>query len=63
MVEEVLGLYHDRYHDLNVRHFHEKVARQHGIKLSYSWVKQALLGAGLVGCGRQRGVHRKEQHA
>ncbi len=29
-VERVLGLYRDRYFDLNVQHFHEKVGVQHG---------------------------------
>jgi transposase len=60
-VEQVLGLYRDRYHDLNVRHFHEKLREQHAIELSYSWVKQALQGAGLVARGRKRGVHRKRR--
>jgi len=61
IVEQVLGLYRDRYHDLNVRHFHEKLQDQHQIELSYSWVKQALQGAGLVARGRKRGVHRKRR--
>jgi len=60
-VEQVLGLYRDRYHDLNVRHFHEKLSAEHEIELSYSWVKQALQGAGLVARGRKRGVHRKRR--
>ena len=60
-VEQVLGLYRDRYFDLNVQHFHEKLGAQHGIQLSYTWVKQALQGAGLVGRGRKRGVHRKRR--
>ena len=47
VVEQVLGLYRDRYPDLNVRHFREKLSDQHQIELSYSWVKQALQGAGL----------------
>ena len=51
VVEQVLGLYRDRYHDLNVRHFHEKLSAEHQIELSYSWVKQALQGAGLGGRG------------
>jgi transposase len=59
VVEQVLGLYRDRYHDLNVRHFHEKLRQEHAIELSYSWVKQALQGAGLVARGREPGVHRK----
>jgi transposase len=60
-VEQVLGLYRDRYFDLNVQHFHEKLGEQHGIELSYTWVKQALQGAGLVARGRKRGVHRKRR--
>src|SRR5207245_4949955 len=31
------------------------------IELSYSWVKQALQGAGLVARGCKRGVHRKRR--
>src|SRR5438477_3143269 len=61
LVEQVLGLYRDRYHDLNVRHFHEKLSDEHQIELSYSWVKQALQGAGLVARGCKRGVHRKRR--
>jgi transposase len=60
-VEKVLGLYRDRYFDLNVRHFHEKLGQEHHITLSYSWVKLALQGAGLVKRGRKRGVHRKRR--
>ena len=60
-VEQVLGLYRDRYFDLNVQHFHEKLRAEHQIELSYTWVKQALQGAGLVGRGRKRGVHRQRR--
>lgn len=60
-VEQVLALYRDRYFDFNVRHFHEKLAAEHGIGLSYTWVKAALQGAGLVARGRKRGVHRKRR--
>jgi len=60
-VEAVLGLYREKYFDLNVRHFHEKLKSEHQIGLSYSWVKAALQGAGLVGRQRQRGVHRKRR--
>jgi len=61
LVEQVLGLYRDTYFDLNVQHFHEKLRPEHGIDLSYTWVKQALQGAGLVARGRQRGLHRKRR--
>ena len=60
-VEEVLRLYQDRYADLNVRHFHEKLGEEHGIGLGYTWVKLALQGAGLVKKGHKRGVHRKRR--
>lgn len=60
-VEQVLGLYRERYFDLNVRHFHEKLSEEHGIGLSYTWVKQALQGAGFVAKGGKRGVHRKRR--
>jgi len=59
--EKVLALYQERYFDFNVRHFHEKLGKEHGIELSYSWVKQALQGAGLVARGRKRGAHRKRR--
>jgi transposase len=59
--EEVLRLYRERYYDLNVRHFHEKLNDEHGIELSYTWVKQALQGAGLVARARRRGPHRKRR--
>src|SRR6202049_2804054 len=61
LVEQVLALYRDRYFDLNVRHFHEKLHAEHGVDLSYTWVKLALQGAGLVERGRKRGVHRKRR--
>src|SRR5271157_2004883 len=61
--EQVLGLYREKYFDLNVRHFHEKLGAQHGIHLSYTWVKQALQGSGLVARGRKRGVHRRRAPA
>ena len=61
VVERVLQLYREQYFDLNLSHFHEKLASEHEIELSYSWVKGVLQGAGLVGRGRQRGVHRKRR--
>ena len=58
IAERVLALYQEKYFDFNVRHFHEKLGEEHGIDLSYTWVKEALQGAGLVNKARQRGVHR-----
>ena len=60
-VEEVLRLYREVYHDLNVRHFHEQLGEKHAIELRYTWVQQALQGAGLVARGRKRGKHRRRR--
>jgi transposase len=61
LIEQVLALYQEKYFDLNVRHFHEKLREQHQIRLSYTWVKEALQGAGLVRRERKRGVHRRRR--
>jgi len=59
--EQVLKLYQERYFDFSVKHFHEKLREEHSIELSYSWVKQALQGAGLVARQRKRGKHRRRR--
>lgn len=59
--EKVLQLYREKYFDFNVRHFHEKLVEEHGIELSYTWVKVALQGAGLVRKQRRRGQHRRRR--
>ena len=60
-VEEVLRLYREKYAGFSVQHFHEKLVEEHEIKLSYTWVKKALQGAGLVEKEPKRGVHRKKR--
>ncbi len=59
--ERVLALYRDTYFDLSVRHYHEKLREEHAIELSYTWVKQALQGAGLVARRKKRGSHRRRR--
>jgi len=61
--ERVLALYRDTYFDLSVRHFHEKLREEHSIELSYTWVKQALQGAGLVARARSAGRIGGADHA
>src|SRR5712672_3617172 len=61
VVEQVFALYREKYFDLNVRHFHEKLQQEHQIRLSYTWVKKALQGAGLVRAQGKRGVHRRRR--
>ena len=59
--EKVLRLFQESYHDLNMRHFHEKLREEHGIELSYTWVQKALQGAGLVARRKKRGKHRRRR--
>jgi transposase len=60
-VERVVRLYRERYAGFNVRHFHDIVRREHGVTLSYSYVKIALQTAGLVKKRRPRGRHRRRR--
>jgi transposase len=57
-VQQVLQLYRKKFEGFNVRHFHEIAQREHGVTLSYSFVKKALQQAGLVAKRRARGKHR-----
>jgi transposase len=60
-VEKVLRLYREKYFDLNVKHFVEKLHSEEGIALSYTWVKTALQNAGLVKRYAKRGPHRRKR--
>ena len=60
-VERVLRLYRETYQGFNGRHFHEIVCREHGVTLSYSFVKKALQTAGLMRKYRPRGRHRRRR--
>src|SRR5438270_2146974 len=60
-VENVLQLYREKYFDFNVQHFHEKLRDEHGVELSYTWVKTALQTAGLVKKRKHPGSHRKRR--
>jgi transposase len=60
-VARVLQLYRERYRGFNVRHFHQIARREHQVRLSYSWVKDALQLAGLVPKHRARGRHRRRR--
>jgi transposase len=60
-LERVLRLYRETYRGFNGRHFHEVVTREHGVTLSYSYVKQALQQAGLLPKRKPRGRHRRRR--
>src|SRR5688572_2517499 len=61
IVEKVLKLYREKYFDLNVKHFVEKLHGEEQITLSYTWVKTALQNAGLVKRYSKRGPHRRKR--
>src|SRR5438874_9729515 len=66
-VQRVLRLYRERYGPrdghpgYNVRHFCDVARRDHDVRLSYSFIKQALQAAGLVAKRRARGRHRRRR--
>lgn len=60
-VQRLLRLYRERYTGWNVRHFYRFARRDHGVTLSYSFVKLALQEAGLVRKGRARGRHHRRR--
>ena len=60
-VELVLRLYRERYAGFNIRHFHQIARREHGVTVSYSFVKQTLQAARLVKKHRARGRHRRRR--
>jgi transposase len=60
-VQRILRLYRERFVGWNVRHFYRFARRDHGVTLSYSFVKLALQEAGLVRKGRARGRHRRRR--
>ena len=60
-VTRVVQLYRETYRGFNARHFHQIARREHGVTLSYSFVKQALQLAGLIKKGRARGRHRRRR--
>jgi transposase len=60
-VQRILRLYRERFVGFNGRHFHQIARREHGVKLSYSFVKRALQEAGLLPKYRARGRHRRRR--
>ncbi len=60
-VGRLLQLYRERYQGFNVRHFHQIARREHGVTVSYSFLKHTLQAAGLVRKYRARGKHRRRR--
>src|SRR5258708_26002959 len=60
-VKRIVTLYGDTYRGFKVRHFYQVARREHGVTLSYSFVRLALQEAGLVRKRRARGRHRRRR--
>lgn len=55
------ALYEEMYGGFTVKHFHEKLVKQHGYKLCYTVTRLALQQAGLVRRAPRRGAHRRKR--
>ena len=60
-VQRIVALYRQRYAGFNGRHFHQIAQREHGVRLSYSFVKTLLQASGLLPKHRVRGRHRRRR--
>jgi transposase len=60
-VQLMLELYGDVYRGWNVKHFHEHLVQDHGLRWGYTWVKTQLHTAGLVERAQRRGSHRRKR--
>ena len=60
-VQRIVALYRQRYAGFNGRHFHQIAQREHGVRLSYSYVKTLLQASGLLPTHRVRGRHRRRR--
>jgi len=60
-IRELLRLRRERYPDFSVKHFHEFVTEKHGLRISYTWAKLVLQGAGLAEKAPTRGKYRRRR--
>lgn len=60
-VHKMLHLYAERYFNFNVRNLHEKLREEHGIQLSYTWVKTGLQSRRPSKDRKKRGSYRKRR--
>ena len=58
---EVLELFDTRYWDFTAKHFHEKLAEEHGFTRSYNWLQLTLQAHGRKRAAPRRGVHRRKR--
>ena len=60
-VARVLAVFDTRYWDFTAKHFHEKLASEHGCARSYNWVRLTLQAHGRMRPAPRRGAHRRKR--
>jgi transposase len=60
-VQQVLQLYGQQYQGFNVAHFCDQLREQHGLTVSYQWVKTVLQTSGAVAPRAKRGRHHQRR--
>src|SRR6516165_3305300 len=60
-IELLCRLKRDVYPDFSLQHFYEHVTEQHGVKVSYNWLRLMLQEAGLVEREPARGKYRRRR--
>lgn len=60
-VAKICRLKRDVYPDFSMQHFFEKLTEEHGIEISYSWMRYVLQEAGIVQRTRGRGKYHRQR--
>src|SRR5215831_18353655 len=60
-IEFLCRLKRDIYPDFSLRHFYEQVTENHGMKVSYNWLRLMLQEAGIVEKEPARGKYRRQR--
>lgn len=60
-IELLCRLKRDVYADFTLQHFYEHVTEQHGVKVSYNWLRLMLQEAGVVEKEPARGKYRRQR--
>lgn len=60
-VQRIAALYRQHYAGFNGRHFYQIARQEHGVQVSYTYVKTLLQKAGLLPKARVRGRHRRRR--
>lgn len=61
MVEQLCRLRQEKYPDFSIRDFHQFATEKHGFKVSYTMVRNVLIGRGLAEKAAARGKYRRKR--